>query len=90
MTNTNNTEDDFYMKRAENNKCPRCGGDVPDVEHKGQYPGALSRWDGNGPIEVCSQCGQDEGLIQFMARLADGDPQFAVRPEARPWVKMPA
>jgi hypothetical protein len=51
------------MKEAPDHICPRCGGDVPDTEHKGQYPGALSRADND--TEVCSACGQDEALQQF-------------------------
>ena len=71
-----------------NTDCPRCGGDVPSTEHKGLYPGALSRWDNT--TEICSQCGQDEALIDLMAHLAEADSHFALRPEARPWVKIPA
>lgn len=51
------------MRRAANHVCPRCGGDVPSIEHKGQYPGALSRTD--NLTEICSSCGNAEGFEQF-------------------------
>jgi len=73
---------------TKNYDCPRCGGGIPNDVQRGLYPGALSRWD--NATEVCSQCGTDEALIQYMAHLAKADPQSAVRPEARPWVKIPA
>lgn len=69
--------------------CPRCGGPIPDQEHEGQYPGALSRWDND--TEVCSACGSDEAMIQFAVR--DGgrdathtavDPVFGARAWVRP------
>lgn len=66
--------------------CPRCGGPVPDEEHQGEYPGALSRWDNR--TEVCSRCGSEEAVAQWMAR----DATAAVHPVTgrRPWVKPPA
>lgn len=51
------------MKKAEDNICPRCGGDVPNTEYKGQYPGALSREDNE--TEICSNCGVVEALLAF-------------------------
>ena len=47
--------------------CPRCGGDVPDTEHKGQYLGAISRVDNE--TEVCSKCGTEEAMLQMAGRL---------------------
>lgn len=44
--------------------CPRCGGRVPNNETPGAYPGALSRTD--NITEVCSQCGTDEAMQQFL------------------------
>ena len=41
--------------------CPRCGGDIPNSERKGQYPGAISRV--NNKTEVCSGCGMKEAII---------------------------
>lgn len=43
--------------------CPRCGGGIPNDLHRGEYPGALSRWDNN--TMICSQCGTDEAMTQF-------------------------
>lgn len=54
--------------RAQDFICPRCGGDVPNSEHKGEYVGAISRvtrGTGHG-VEVCSACGEDEALRQAM------------------------
>lgn len=51
------------MKTAENNICPRCTGPVPDEEHKGQFPGALSRV---ADVEICSMCGQDEAVALLL------------------------
>ena len=45
------------------NECPRCGGAIPNNEHPGAYPGALSRWD--NATEVCSACGDAEAMLQF-------------------------
>lgn len=47
------------MKEAENDICPRCDGPVPNSEHIGEYPGALSRV---ADVEICSLCGEDEAL----------------------------
>ena len=43
--------------------CSRCGEPVPSRENRGQYPGALSRFDNK--TYICSQCGQDEALYQW-------------------------
>lgn len=43
--------------------CPRCGGGIPNDERRGEYMGALSRLDNE--TEICSQCGQDEGMFNF-------------------------
>lgn len=46
-------------------KCPRCEQNlIPSNEHPGEYPGAMSRIevDGRYIIEICSMCGEDEGL----------------------------
>lgn len=45
------------------NTCPRCLGGIPSDERRGQYPGAISRFDNE--TEVCSKCGQDEAMRQF-------------------------
>lgn len=72
--------------------CPRCGEGIPNNAQRGEYPGALSRWTRSAtdePIYVCSDCGTDEALIQWMASLAGGDPHAAVHPSQRPWVNPP-
>lgn len=51
-------------------QCPRCGGPIPNAEHVGEYPGAISRWDND--TEVCSQCGQDEAMAQFTVGMRRG------------------
>lgn len=48
--------------------CPRCLGDIPSTAHRGEYPGATSRYDNK--TEVCSACGHDEAMRQFGASLA--------------------
>jgi len=72
--------------------CPRCGLGVPNNAQRGEYPGALSRWTrepDSGPIYVCSECGRDEAMIQWMASLAGADPQAAVHPDVLPWRFLP-
>jgi hypothetical protein len=72
--------------------CPRCGNFIPNNDHPGEYPGALSRYSERGMIEVCSQCGEEEALIQFEAIRIGGkgvDLQAVVDPEVgiRPWTE---
>jgi DNA-directed RNA polymerase subunit RPC12/RpoP len=53
----------------ENFRCPRCHGFIPNDETPGAYPGALSRTtrgEHDTPVYVCSACGADEGMLQFM------------------------
>lgn len=71
------------------NPCPRCGGPIPNAEHEGEYPGATSRWDNK--TEICSKCGNEEGLIQFLAKDAGRNPSKAVHPTqgARLWDFIP-
>lgn len=59
-------------------ECPRCGGGIPNSQHPGLYPGALSRWD--NITEVCSDCGTQEAMAQFFAAKAKLDPMQAVHP----------
>lgn len=62
--------------------CPRCGGFIPNNEHPGEYPGAMSRWTDRDYrlFEICSACGQSEAMIQLGAGLAGRDPGEAVHP----------
>ena len=48
-----------------NTVCPICQGAVPSEEHKGLYPGALSRFDNNE--EICSLCGTAEAMTPFFS-----------------------
>lgn len=41
--------------------CPRCGGGIPNDAMRGEYSGALSRYDNE--IEICSSCGTEEALM---------------------------
>lgn len=50
-----------------NMECPRCLGPVPNKDHVGEYPGALSRTDNQ--TEICSDCGTAEGWEQFVGKL---------------------
>lgn len=56
------------MKQAEGSVCPRCEGDVPSADRKGQYPGALSRV---ADVEICSLCGEDEALASILTGGAE-------------------
>lgn len=76
------------------NTCPRCGGGIPNDAQRGEYPGAVSRWTRSSEDEliyVCSQCGQDEAMIQFGAYLNKEDQGEAVHPlhGVKPWVHLP-
>jgi hypothetical protein len=46
------------LKLASGHDCPRCGGDVPEPGHKGEWEGARSRTDNE--TEICSNCGRQE------------------------------
>jgi len=46
--------------------CPRCDGPVPNAEHQGVYPGALSRYDNE--TYICSDCGTVEAMFNFLHR----------------------
>ncbi|MCP4125243.1 MAG: hypothetical protein GY751_26220 [Bacteroidetes bacterium] len=48
-----------------NEFCPICDGAVPSEEYKGQFPGALSRYDNNE--EICSLCGMAEAMTPFFS-----------------------
>jgi len=49
------------MKKSE--KCPICGGAIPNALHEGEYAGALSRVDNE--TEICSECGFMEAMQGF-------------------------
>lgn len=43
--------------------CPRCWGYIPNNSMPGMYPGAWSRV---SDIEICSACGEDEAIRDFL------------------------
>jgi hypothetical protein len=53
--------------------CPICMNWIPTNDKKGEYPGAMSRFDRDEdePTEICSACGTAEGFILF--HLGDDD-----------------
>ena len=57
------------MKRIAGNTCHRCGGKIPNTEHPGEYPGALSRVDNT--TEVCSRCGVHEAMAALLGGQLD-------------------
>ncbi len=65
-------------KYGTNIKCPRCGGGIPNNVQKGQYPGALSRWD--NLTEICSACGTEEAMLQWEAFHKGKDAKEVVDP----------
>jgi hypothetical protein len=48
--------------------CPRCDGYIPNNVTPGEYIGALSRTDNK--TEICSDCGTEEAMEQFVHRDA--------------------
>lgn len=47
------------------NICPRCRTNwIPNNEHPGEYPGALSRADNR--TEICSACGNHEAVQDWI------------------------
>lgn len=65
-------------------KCPRCGGWIPNNLQPGAYPGALSRWDNE--TEVCSDCGTQEAMLQFTAPAGKKQSCLDPRTGAFRWV----
>ena len=53
------------MKKSE--KCPICGGAIPNALHEGEYAGALSRVDNE--TEICSECGFMEAMQGFYKNI---------------------
>jgi len=52
-------------------RCPICFGFIPSNARPGSYPGAVSRYD--NAIEICSSCGQAEGLSGMFLQSVDKD-----------------
>tara|TARA_Y100000034_G_scaffold131315_1_gene191799 strand:- start:1872 stop:2183 length:312 start_codon:yes stop_codon:yes gene_type:complete len=51
---------------GKNLDCPICDGGIPNDQRKGEYVGALSRFDNK--TEVCSACGTMEALVDWVSR----------------------
>lgn len=71
------------MKLEDDWQCPRCAGGIPNDAQKGEYPGALSRYDNE--TYVCSECGQVEAMIQFAAAQRGDDPNAAMQTDHFYW-----
>lgn len=59
------------MLQLDQHTCPRCFGGIPNNEMRGAYCGALSRTDNT--TEICSSCGTDEALEDFLGTLMPQD-----------------
>lgn len=53
----------------EHKVCPRCYGYIPNNVTPSAYAGALSRLDNK--TEICSSCGTEEAMLQFLNALTD-------------------
>lgn len=60
---------------TDDHTCPRCGGGIPNNTHRGQYPGALSRYDNK--TMICSACGTDEALSDMLGTPLTGPADWA-------------
>ena len=50
--------------------CPICMNWIPTNDKKGEYPGAMSRFDND--TEICSACGTGEAMMELsLAGFAD-------------------
>jgi hypothetical protein len=57
-------------------QCPRCGGFIPSNQRPGEYMGALSRADNH--TYVCSACGTEEAMEDFIGRSLTTPDQWPV------------
>ena len=64
----------IHGKQVDMGICPRCEGLIPSNAQHGQYMGAISRLtrgqDAHKPIEICSACGNEEGLQEHFEGFA--------------------
>ena len=64
----------IHGKQVDMGICPRCEGLIPSNAQHGQYVGAISRLtrgqDAHKPIEVCSACGNEEGMQEHFEGFA--------------------
>ena len=52
-----------YGQTMKEHDCPMCDGAIPNNERRGEYVGALSRYDNE--TYVCSNCGSLEGMFEI-------------------------
>jgi hypothetical protein len=64
----------IHSKQIDMGICPRCEGLIPSNAHHGQYIGAISRLtrgqDAHKPVEICSDCGTEEGMQEHFEGFA--------------------
>jgi hypothetical protein len=63
----------IHSKQIDMGVCPRCEGLIPSNEHHKQYMGAISRLTRDKhskPIEICSDCGTEEGMQEHFEGFA--------------------
>jgi len=53
----------IYGEKMKEHDCPLCFRGIPNNEKRGEYIGALSRYDNE--TYVCSQCGSFEGWVEL-------------------------
>ena len=53
----------IYGEKMKEHDCPLCFRGIPNDERRGEYIGALSRYDNE--TYVCSQCGSLEGMFEM-------------------------
>ena len=53
----------IYGEKMKEHDCPLCYRGIPNDEKRGEYIGALSRYDNE--TYVCSQCGNLEGMTEL-------------------------
>ena len=62
--------------------CPRCGGLIPSNINWGEYPGAVSRItkadEDETDLEICSDCGQEEAIIQYTGNHLQQPDEFPI------------
>ena len=65
--------------------CPRCGGLIPSNDRWGEYPGAISRLtraEDEESIEICSDCGTEEALIDFSGGFIESSAEYPLMTES--------
>ena len=64
----------IHTKQIDMGVCPRCEGLIPSNDKHKQYVGAISRLTrskrAGKPIEICSDCGTEEGMQEHFEGFA--------------------